>query len=79
VTADPREKGLGRFDRQRLRLGHLQRDPRGSQTRPLVVCGKQAVVADAFEAARQHVLQEAADEGVDGQGDGALGRWCLIS
>ena len=55
MTADPREKGLGRFDRQRLRLGHLQRDPRGGQTHPLVVCGKHAVVADAFEAARQHV------------------------
>jgi hypothetical protein len=66
VTAHPSKKGLGCFDGQRLRFGGLQRHAGRSQTRALVACGKQSVVADAFEAARQHMMQEAPDEGFDG-------------
>lgn len=46
-----------------LRWGrHVERGPRGGQAGPLARRREQPVVADALEAGRQHMQQEAADE-----------------
>ena len=79
MTAHPSKKGLGSFDGQRLRFGGLQRRAGRRQSRALMMCSKQPIVANALEAARQHMMQKAPDEGIDGQGECALGALAVVS
>ena len=53
----------------RLWFRRLERRTGGGKPGPLVAAGEQPVVAQALEAGRQHVAQEASDEGVGRQAD----------
>lgn len=44
-----------------------------------MMCGQHAVVTDAFEAARQRMLQKSPDEGVDEQHDRALATVSVVA
>ena len=67
LTAHAGEEVCGRFDHRRLRCRRLECHTGGGEPGPLVAAGEQPVVAQALEAGRQHVAQEASDEGVGRQ------------
>ncbi len=67
LPAHASEEVLGRFDSDCLWFRRLERRTGGGKPGPLVAAGEQPVVAQALEAGRQHVAQEASDEGVGRQ------------
>ena len=64
---DAGEEVLGRFDSDCLWCRRLERRTGGGKPGTLVAAGEQPVVAQALEAGRQHVAQEASDEGAGRQ------------
>jgi len=69
LPADAGEEVLGCFDHRRLWCRRLECRTGGSKPGTLVAAGEQPVVAQALKAGRQHVAQEASDEGVGRQAD----------
>ena len=67
LPADAGEEVLGCFDHRRLWCRRLECRTGGGKPGPLVAAGEQPVVTQALEAGRQHVTQEASDEGVGRQ------------
>ena len=73
------EEVFGRFDHRRLWCGRLECRTGGGKPGPLVAAGKQPVVAQALEAGRQHVAQEASDEGVGRQAHRTLAAGSVVA
>ena len=78
-AGDAGEELFGGFDGGGLRFGGFERGARGGQSNAFAPWGEQAVVADAFESGGQHVLQEAADELLGGQPNGALAAVVVVT
>ena len=73
------EEVFGRFDNDCLCCRRLECHTGGGEPGPLVATGEQPVVAQALEAGRQHVAQEASDEGVGRQADRSFATGLVVA